>query len=120
MSLQVRLREAVLVEDEVQASEAVSQDITNQLRVHLYSSATEEGLPRRTGDEELDAVVYLVEEVRPERPLCLELLEEPAHFRDVDQFAWVVVVSVDHEAHLTPVQPGVLAGSSEHLEPSQD
>ena len=70
--------------------------------------------------QQLDAVVHLVEEVRPVRPFGLQAAEQRANVRDVHQLAGIVVVAVHHQRHLPPVAPGVLAGCQEDLKARYD
>jgi len=93
--------------------------LSSQSSVHLDGAPAEEPAPRYAGQEQLDAVVDLVEEVGPLRPRGFEAAQQVSNLGDVDQLAWIVVVAVDDERHLAPVEPSVLAGRQKHLQARQ-
>jgi hypothetical protein len=56
--------------------------------------------------QQFDRVVCLGQEEEPVGPLRVEVLEEGPDLRDLEDFARVVVVSVDHQADPTAVVEG--------------
>ena len=70
------LRKAVVIEDAVHCSESWQQRVTELLAVDLDGAATQVDGSAQARQVELDAVVDLVEEEGPVRPMPVELLQE--------------------------------------------
>jgi uncharacterized protein (DUF1778 family) len=86
------------------------------LGIHLHRTAAQKSDPCRTRQQQLDAVVHLIEKEGPVRPRGFQLGQQDSHLGDVHQLARVVVVAVHHQRHLAPVKPGVFAGSQKDFQ----
>ena len=74
--LQLVFREAEPIKDHVHAVEGTAEGGRDEVGIHFDRSATEEATPCDAGEEKLDAVVDLVEEVGPVWPGGLQRTQE--------------------------------------------
>ncbi len=86
--------------EDVHAAKGPPEGGCDEVGVHFDRTATVEPASCDAGQEQLDAVVDLVEEAGPLRPGGLQRTQEGPNLGDVHQLAWIVVLAIDDERHL--------------------